>query len=144
MKQKLIARQHSSLYLYLGLYFFVGCLTPSPELPHLHRFANGATHVANKAIEHISVAYLYDTMNLGTKRIKVKFLFIAISGICLLGYSKAPMAAREQRLNLCVCSLWHRQDSNTRPSALDLFMRTCYALRHRGTYIVNHINWILD
>ena len=43
----------------------------------------------------------------------------------VLGYSKAPTAASEQRMNLCVYLLWRRR---TWPSALDWFMPTRYPL----------------
>ena len=57
-----------------------------------------------------------------------------------LGFSKAPAAATEQRLNLCVCQLGHKRDVNTQPSALDRFMLMHYALRHRGRPKLFHPN----
>ena len=39
-------------------------------------------------------------------------------------YSKAPTAATEQCLDLCVCQLKHKRDVNKRPSALVWFMPT--------------------
>ena len=48
-----------------------------------------------------------------------------------LWYSKAPMAATEQHLNLCVCPLWHRWDMNTRPSALVWFTSTHYTFIYK-------------
>ena len=67
---------------------------------------------------------------------KVKFSLLPFLEF-VLEYSKAPMAATEQRLNLnvCVCPLWHRRDANTWPSALVWFTPTRYALRHRGKHM---------
>ena len=61
-----------------------------------------------------------------------------------LGYSKAPAEAEEQRLNLCVCPLWHKGGANTRHSVLDWYTLTRYALCHRGrlslgTRICEHV-----
>ena len=47
-------------------------------------------------------------------------------------YSKALAAAKEQRVNLCACPLWHWPDANTWPSPLIWFPSTCYVLCYRG------------
>ena len=50
-----------------------------------------------------------------------------------LRYSKAPAAADEQHLNLCVCTLRHKRSANTQHSVLVWFTSTLYTLRHRGS-----------
>ena len=57
-----------------------------------------------------------------------------------MGYSKAPTAATEQRLNQCVCPLRHRRDANTRHSALDWFI----PMRYRGRQITNDLHCAMD
>ena len=51
-----------------------------------------------------------------------------------LGYSKVPLTADEQHLNLCVCPLRHKQGTNTQCSVLDWYTPTRYPLRHRDSH----------